>query len=364
MYACYNDEMDNQKENETSNGGKQNEERTLVDPHGFPISSSYRSLHEEFLPIWNAEEEERQQRWDHWIDSVRLCHENSDLISEKTTRSTSDRISGSSVFQGAEEIPNEEVLRKVFTGCYSSNTNSAKDLRETAELFEQLRALVQMGCPRKYRALCWKLFLDLESCKHRKCEYQQLVEQALAVEAEFGAASSPKNSTNLVCENNNTEDKSSISVENSSTLTAAAYVEANDESSFLSEGKEQLQSAECPLSSVDVSINTLRKGKDAVDEIVSDEILCSNCIGGDSNTMAIKIRKDLPLNQANSHESSDTYTSWKNTDSSSNFHPALDHTEVLDWLYQIDKDLYRTFPGHLDMTEDKINSMRRILSKY
>lgn len=137
---------------------------TLRDTYGFPVSGHYVDLYRQFAPVWAEEEEERADRWDHWLQSYRdlqgpssACQDDAQLLERALSQYTAGTRSGS----GSETA---EVVSP-----------------HAAALLQQLRALVQMGVPMSRRAQFWAVFLDIKS-KAKEGEYRRLVTAALAHE--------------------------------------------------------------------------------------------------------------------------------------------------------------------------------------
>ena len=101
--------------------------RALRDDYGFVIQSPYVSLYHTFSHVWHEEEIERCSVWDAWISK----HAPDD--SSKSTR------------------------------LYAALKNGP--LSSSREGLEELHAMVRMGIPRRYRKVCWKLFLDVEQIR-------------------------------------------------------------------------------------------------------------------------------------------------------------------------------------------------------
>lgn len=98
---------------------------SLRDDYGFVIQSPYVSLYHTFSHVWHEEEIERCHVWDAWI-------------SKHATDADSSQL-------------------------YNALKNGP--LSDSREGLEELHALVRMGIPKKYRKVCWKLFLDIDSIR-------------------------------------------------------------------------------------------------------------------------------------------------------------------------------------------------------
>lgn len=101
---------------------------SLRDDYGFVIQSPYVSLYHTFFHVWHEEEIERCHVWDAWIS--------------KHASACADADS-SQLYNALKNGP----------------------LSDSREGLEELHALVRMGIPKKYRKVCWKLFLDIDSIR-------------------------------------------------------------------------------------------------------------------------------------------------------------------------------------------------------
>lgn len=318
----------------------------FVDLCGFPVPPAYRSLYEEFLPVWTAEERERRERWAVWL------------------KESFEEVRG-----GQEASPDdpadhlEEMIGQALSLRHGGTAEASK------ETLQQLRALVQMGCPREHRALCWRLFLDLDLCVKREGSYEVLVEQALAAEREFGGdddksivtqrqrpgeedpedpqdVSTVGRDSDRAVDRVSTEEISRLA-SNHNTYSFTLGTEYFKENLMNESGSEQELSCpgrqRTPTDDTGPSpLNHVAVPRHKIEEEFSETVAeqpetSAGCVTACADTA--KERRSAP-------------------------HPALDPAEILEWLYQIDKDLHRTFPGHPSMTEERIDSLRRVLGTY
>lgn len=100
---------------------------SLRDDYGFVIQSPYVSLYHTFSHVWHEDEIERCHVWDAWI-----------------SKHAPDAASTSS-----------QLYKALKNG----------PLSDSREGLEELHALVRIGIPKKYRKVCWKLFLDIDSIR-------------------------------------------------------------------------------------------------------------------------------------------------------------------------------------------------------
>lgn len=109
----------------------------LRDDYGFVVQSSYVSLYHTYAPIWRQEEVDRAHAWDQWSRS-----------------------------DGKEADSVDQALDVALGG--------------EDETLRELKMLVQLGVPQKYRVLCWKKFLAQQ--KRDVGEYTLLLSKLEEVE--------------------------------------------------------------------------------------------------------------------------------------------------------------------------------------
>eukprot|EP00873_Tetraselmis_striata_P022701 jgi/Tetstr1/442965/TSEL_031027.t1 len=126
------------------------------DLYGFEVKQEYVALFRKYAPLWEAEEVERQERWDAFL-------------SPGSNGGTPGRLGG------RRSRPTPLSAEKV-QGLLDAWLDASGD----AQLLEQqyqLRSLVQAGIPMSLRGALWKKFLGLPGIIV-KGEYQRLLGQA------------------------------------------------------------------------------------------------------------------------------------------------------------------------------------------
>lgn len=295
---------------------------SIRDAYGFEVKGSkLQSLYEKYEPVLQGEERERAERWNGFLCSIEAA---SDLPPVPPSGGGSRSLT---------------VLADLLGDCLRRGDGDASP-RESRDR-KQLQTLVQVGVPTEIRGKLWKMFLNVDA-KRKEGVYETLVSAGMQ------QANNCKRAHSLSAGSagaglSGTSDSSSQAPHNpdqelnNSAFAPAAAAVARPPSHLPPLGSHS------SFSSRDSSDRAAEPGT-GLSAAASLAAAGSMCSLADSECSAESRSQPCTPSEAG---------------------PGISGKgSSMDWANQIDKDLHRTFPGHLAMDEKGRAALKNILVAY
>eukprot|EP00873_Tetraselmis_striata_P005860 jgi/Tetstr1/426124/TSEL_016452.t1 len=284
------------------------------DLYGFEVKQEYVALFRKYAPLWEAEEVERQERWDAFL-------------SPGSNGGTPGRL-------GGRRGPSSPAANSASAEKVQGLLDAWLDASGDAQLLEQqyqLRSLVQAGIPMSLRGALWKKFLGLPGIIV-KGEYQRLLGQA----AQEHMEEPPEGEDPYYIMHSSRQGQEWVQyvVDSGERRGGATHSESAD------------NAAEALASAVELSSDTTSGQVEQADPD-GEEVVSGVPLAAAAALVPPVLVEPL--------------VSYPHTPPSGQDSPG---GSCRDWAGQIEKDLHRTFPGHPVMDSYGRAALRRILRAY